>query len=67
MSPTQTLDREQLAGIDGADGADDADFVLDLRVVEATTPLVTMMCATSDGCGSTCSTSACSTSSNDPF
>ncbi len=25
-----------------------------------------MMCSTSDGCGSTCSTSACSTSSYDP-
>ena len=43
------------------------EFVLDMRVVESTTPLVTMMCSTSDGCGSTCSTSACSTSSNDPF
>ena len=38
-----------------------------MRVVESTTPLVIMMCDTSDGCGSTCSTSACSTSSNDPF
>ncbi|MER6176524.1 FxLD family lanthipeptide [Streptosporangium sp. NPDC001681] len=44
----------------------DEEFELDMRVVEATTPLVTMMCGTSDGCGSTCSTSACSTSSNDP-
>jgi FxLD family lantipeptide len=26
-----------------------------------------MMCDTSDNCGSTCSTSACNTSSNDPF
>ncbi|GAA4151783.1 FxLD family lanthipeptide [Actinomadura keratinilytica] len=43
------------------------EFVLDMRVVESTTPLVTMMCSTSDGCGSTCSTSACSTSSNDPL
>ena len=37
----------------------------DLRVVEAT-GLVMMTCDTSDGCGSTCSTSACSTDSNDP-
>ena len=44
----------------------DDDFVLDMRVVEATTPLVVMMCSTSDGCGQTCSTSACSTSSYDP-
>lgn len=42
------------------------DFQLDMRVVESTTPLVTMMCSTSDGCGSTCSTSACSSRSNDP-
>lgn len=45
---------------------DDDDFTLDMRVIEATTPLVVMMCDTSDGCGSTCSTTACNTSSNDP-
>jgi FxLD family lantipeptide len=45
---------------------DDAEFELDMRVVESTTKLVTMSCDTSDGCGSTCSTSACSTGSNDP-
>ncbi|WP_244295916.1 FxLD family lanthipeptide [Micromonospora orduensis] len=44
----------------------DDDFVLDMRVVEATTPLVTMACSTSDGCGSSCGTSACATSSYDP-
>ena len=44
----------------------DDDFVLDMRVVESTTPLVIMMCSTSDGCGSTCSTSACSSRSSDP-
>ncbi len=46
---------------------DDAEFELDMRVVESTTKLVIMMCDTSDGCGSTCSGSACSTGSNDPF
>lgn len=46
---------------------DDSEFELDLRVVESTTRIVTMMCDTSDGCGSTCSTSACSSQSNDPF
>lgn len=46
---------------------DDAEFELDMRVVESTTSLVTMTCDTSDGCGATCSTSACSTASNDPF
>ena len=44
----------------------DDDFELDMRVVEATTPLEVFMCNTNDGCGSTCSTSACSTSSYDP-
>jgi FxLD family lantipeptide len=45
----------------------DDEFTLDIRVIESTTPLVVMMCDTSDGCGSTCSTTACNTSSNDPF
>jgi FxLD family lantipeptide len=49
-----------------ADVLTDEDFQLDMRVVESTTPLVTMMCSTSDGCGSTCSGSACSSRSNDP-
>ncbi|GAA4185756.1 hypothetical protein GCM10022252_16690 [Streptosporangium oxazolinicum] len=44
----------------------DDEFVLDMRVVEATTPLAVMACSTGDGCGSTCSGSACATSSNDP-
>jgi FxLD family lantipeptide len=42
------------------------DFRLDMRVVELTTALVRGSCDTNDGCGSTCSTSACSTSSYDP-
>ncbi|WP_328442791.1 FxLD family lanthipeptide [Amycolatopsis sp. NBC_00438] len=49
------------------DVVDDAEFELDLRVVESATKLVITMCDTSDGCGSTCSTSACTTFSNDPF
>ncbi|WP_410673195.1 FxLD family lanthipeptide [Amycolatopsis sp. cmx-4-68] len=49
------------------DVVDDAEFELDMRVVESTTKLVIMMCDTSDGCGSTCSTSACTTFSNDPL
>jgi FxLD family lantipeptide len=44
----------------------DDDFVLDMRVIESTTPLVTMMCDTSDNCGSTCDNSACASGSNDP-
>jgi len=57
--PTAVLDAP-------AEAVTDDEFELDMRVVEATTPLVIMMCSTSDGCGSTCSTSACSTSSYDP-
>jgi FxLD family lantipeptide len=46
----------------------DADeFELDMRFVEAATPLVIMMCDTDDTCGSTCGTTACNSSSNDPF
>ena len=41
------------------------DFVLEMRVVESTTPLVIMICSTSDGCG--CSTSACTTKASDPI
>lgn len=62
MSPALTVDRP-----DPTDSAiDDAEFELDMRVVESTTRLVIMMCDTSDGCGNSCSTSACSTASNDP-
>jgi FxLD family lantipeptide len=46
---------------------DDSEFELDLRVIESTAPFVTMLCDTSDNCGSTCSTTACNTVSNDPF
>ncbi|MFV2112868.1 FxLD family lanthipeptide [Micromonospora sp. LOL_025] len=59
--PLLELDRT-----DDPTAATDDDFVLDMRVVESTTPLVVMMCSTSDGCGSSCSTSACTTKSCDP-
>ncbi|RBQ20585.1 FxLD family lantipeptide [Spongiactinospora rosea] len=52
--------------LEGADVVAEEEFELDMRVVESATPLVAMMCDSSDGCGSTCSTSACSTNSNDP-
>jgi len=61
--PTAVLDAPTTAN---AEVVTDDDFALDMRVIEATTPLVIMMCSTSDGCGSTCSTSACSTSAYDP-
>lgn len=56
----------QLLDSPRTDPAED-DFVLDMRVVESTTPLVIMMCSTSDGCGSSCSTSACTTKASDPI
>ncbi|MGH3802382.1 MAG: FxLD family lanthipeptide [Pseudonocardiaceae bacterium] len=62
MVPAMTLNAPKVE--DSA--VDDAEFAFDMRVVEATTPLVIKMCDTSDGCGSTCSTSACSTGSYDP-
>lgn len=43
------------------------EFELDMRIIESVTPLVTMMCDTSDNCGETCSTTACNSSSNDPY
>jgi FxLD family lantipeptide len=50
-----------------AEMTDDSEFELDLRVIESAVPYVTMLCDTSDGCGSTCSTSACNSASSDPF
>lgn len=61
MAPLLELERT-----DAATATTEDDFVLDMRVVESTTPLVIMMCSTSDGCGSSCSTSACTTKSCDP-
>jgi FxLD family lantipeptide len=49
------------------EAASDDEFELDMRVIESATPLVIMMCDTDDTCGSTCETTACQTSSNDPF
>ena len=63
MSSALTVDRTDLED----PAVDDAEFELDMRVVESTTRLVIMTCDSSDGCGSTCSTSACSTGSNDPL
>jgi FxLD family lantipeptide len=46
---------------------DDSEFEFDMRVVESMSKIATMSCDTSDGCGSTCNTSACTTFSNDPY
>lgn len=60
--PTAVLDAPTV----DTEAVTDDDFVLDMRVIESATPLVVMACSTSDGCGQTCGTSACSTSSYDP-
>lgn len=64
MSPLLALD--PVEALDHPEALDEAELELDMRVVEAATSLAVMMCDTGDGCGSTCSTSACSTNSNDP-
>ncbi len=61
MSSTVVLDRP----VGEVERVADEEFTLDMRVVVATTPLVITMCSTNDGCGSTCSTSACSSRSDD--
>lgn len=49
-------------------GPDDgAEFDFDMQVIVSTARMAEVMCSTNDGCGSTCSTSACSTRSNDPL
>jgi FxLD family lantipeptide len=63
MSPTRTTGHAQT--LDAV--IDDAEFELDMRVVESTTQVALGTCDTSDGCGSTCATTACSTASNNPF
>ncbi|MBF8186304.1 FxLD family lanthipeptide [Nonomuraea sp. K274] len=57
MSPL-TLDATDVP----ADVVAEEEFELDMRAVEATTPLAIMMCATGDGFFTTCSTSACNAS-----
>ncbi len=55
-----------LTDVEDPDGFDEAEFVLDLRVIEAAYPIAKPRCDTSDGCGSTCSGSACTSKANDP-
>jgi FxLD family lantipeptide len=63
MAPLLTMD----SPVHGDAVIDDAEFEFDLRVVESTSRIALLSCDTSDGCGSTCSTSACTSFSNDPF
>ncbi len=63
MAPLLTMDSPVLDD----EVIDDAEFEFDMRVVESTTRIAVLSCDTSDGCGSTCNTSACTTFSNDPY
>lgn len=45
---------------------DDSDFTLDVRVVEAGVAVPSLLGSTSDGCGSTCSGTACPSFIGDP-
>lgn len=45
---------------------DEDDFRLDLRVIESAYPIAKLSCDTSDGCGQTCSGSACNSQANNP-
>ncbi|WP_405388079.1 FxLD family lanthipeptide [Streptomyces sp. NBC_01102] len=47
-----------------ADGPDE--FALDVKVVVAAHPNGKLMCSTGDGCGSSCSGSACTSYTDDP-
>jgi FxLD family lantipeptide len=44
----------------------DLDFTLDVRPIEAVLPIAELMRSTDDGCGSTCSGSACTSFTDDP-
>ncbi|MGH3800927.1 MAG: FxLD family lanthipeptide [Pseudonocardiaceae bacterium] len=55
-----------MALVDDVEGGFEEEFDLDLRVIEASYPIAKLLCDTSDGCGSTCSGSACNSNANNP-
>lgn len=59
MSTTTTLSRP--ADVEVSD-----EFTLDFQVIESAYPLAKLSCDTDDGCGQTCSTSACNSQANNP-
>ncbi|GAB7048477.1 FxLD family lanthipeptide [Catenuloplanes indicus] len=67
VADTHDLHNASPTALAEGDALTDDDFVLDMTVVESTTPLVTLMCSTSDGCGNSCSTSACTTKASEPL
>ncbi len=57
---------EDIEPTDGTYGFDEDEFRLDLRVIESAQLLGKVPCDTSDGCGATCSGSACNSLANNP-
>jgi FxLD family lantipeptide len=66
MAEASTSTLAFVENVETADVFDEAEFSLDLRVIEAAYPIAKLGCDTSDGCGSTCSGSACNSRANDP-
>ncbi len=58
--PTSTT-LSHSADVDSSD-----EFTLDFQVIESAYPLAKLSCDTDDGCGQTCSTSACNSQANNP-
>ncbi|WP_083822261.1 FxLD family lanthipeptide [Saccharopolyspora spinosa] len=65
---TNTLPRPATPDTTAGPGASTTaeDFTLNFQVIEAAYPLAKLTCDTSDGCGQTCSTSACNSQANNP-
>ncbi|MFJ4570623.1 FxLD family lanthipeptide [Streptomyces sp. NPDC088846] len=62
-----TLTPSGATALDERPITDDADeFALDVKVVVAAHPNGKLMCSTGDGCGSSCSGSACTSFTDDP-
>lgn len=66
FSAASTLSRPETQGTDLVDSVHEGEFSLDFQVIEAAYPLAKLSCDTSDGCGQTCSTSACNSQANNP-
>ncbi|OHV40877.1 MULTISPECIES: FxLD family lanthipeptide [Pseudofrankia] len=66
MTPTDTV--HTASAPTSSAPAELDEFELDLQVIESLVPGAPMAdCDTSDGCGSTCATTACISNANDPF
>jgi FxLD family lantipeptide len=56
----------EMDNVPHATALNDKEFTLDVRVVEAVQPVGSLLLSTSDNCGSTCSGSACNSSTSYP-